>query len=230
MTNEIDYIEGTYKILKNSAGEKQKYEIEIKGKKFIVFPNVFSPKYFRDTEFFVENLPIIKDEKFLEIGSGIGIISIFAIYNGASFVVAVDINPDAVKNTKANLKKHNLTKQADVFQSDIFSSLKKSEKFNTIFWNIPFGYVEKENLSLVEKSVFDTNYKDTKKFIDDAKKHLEKNGRLLIGFSTTIGRFDLLKKYLEDNDFQYKIIAEITAPEGNPMGPIKVELIEAKLR
>ncbi len=53
------------------------------GKRFIAHPNVFSPKYFHDTKFFAENLPIKKDEDFLEIGCGTGVCSIFAAWKGA---------------------------------------------------------------------------------------------------------------------------------------------------
>ena len=226
----MDYIKGTYKILKESSAEARKYVIEISGKKFVVFPNVFSPKYFKDTKFFVDNLLIRSGESFLEIGSGIGVISIFALMKGASNVVATDINPDAVKNTKENVKIHKLSKKIKVLQGDLFLPLKSSEKFDIIFWNTPFGFVKKEKLSLMEKSVFDTTYKDIRKFIKGSKKHLKENGKLLIGFSSTVGKFDLLKEILDKNNFKFKIIAETTARKGNPMGSIKLELFEAKLK
>lgn len=61
-----DYLEGTAKVLRKSKAEKEKYEVKIFNRKFVVYPNVFSPKYFFDTEFFARELPIRKDEEFLE--------------------------------------------------------------------------------------------------------------------------------------------------------------------
>lgn len=83
--------EATKEYIKKIEKEtKDKYNVEILGKKFVVFPDVFSPKYFRDPEFFVKELPIKNGETFLEIGCGTGIISIFAVLKGASKVVAID--------------------------------------------------------------------------------------------------------------------------------------------
>src|SRR5687768_3552272 len=101
-----DYIEGTGKVLQKSKNETNPYHVAVLGREFIVYPNVFSPKYFRDTELFAKNLPIRQGEELLEVGSGSGVISIMAIYHGAKKVVAIDINPDAVKNTEANIKLH----------------------------------------------------------------------------------------------------------------------------
>ena len=36
-----------------------------------------------------------------------------------------------------------------------------------------------------------------KKFIKEAKKHLKRNGRVLIGFSSTLGKFNLIKNSLK---------------------------------
>jgi len=56
-----------------------------------------------DTELFANNLPVVDGEEMLEIGPGTGVISITAAYKGAKKVVAIDINPDAVRNTQANI-------------------------------------------------------------------------------------------------------------------------------
>ena len=48
--NYKEYIEGTAKVLRESEKESEKYEVEILGRKFVFYPNVFSPKYFFDTE------------------------------------------------------------------------------------------------------------------------------------------------------------------------------------
>ncbi len=191
------HIVETHRILRRSQEENiSPYEITIAGKEFTVFPNVFPASYFNDTEFFAENLPIQEGDRFLEIGPGTGILSVVAAGRGAT-VKAVDINQDAVRNTEANAKRHGVESKIQVIQGDVYEPLEASEKFNKIFWNVPFGYV-KLDLSALEKSVFDTEYRSIEKFVKGAKAHLTEDGVLLIGFSTVMGRYDILKKFLAE--------------------------------
>ena len=69
---------------------------------------------------------------------------------------------------------------------------------------------------MLEKSILDKDYESLKKTIAQAKDYLAKDGRLLIGFSTTIGRIDLLNKFLKDSGFEVKEIFKMQAPLGNP--------------
>lgn len=222
-----DYIEGTRQVLEQSKKEKEPYIVAVSGKEYVVFPNVFSPRYFNDTELFAENLPVREGEEMLEVGPGTGIISITAIQKGAAKVLAVDINPVAVKNTRENIKRYNLQDKIEVRQGDVYSAVKSDEKFDTIFWNTPFGFVEDKNLPDLEKSVYDSQYKSTEKFIREAKAHLKEGGRLLIGFSTTLGKLDLLKKFAEETGFDLNLIYEVESEE---VHPVKFEIFEAKQR
>ncbi len=52
-----DYLEGTRQLLEQSAQEQKPYRITVLGEEFIVLPKVFSPKYFKDTEFFARRPP-----------------------------------------------------------------------------------------------------------------------------------------------------------------------------
>lgn len=217
-----EYLEGTIEILKESQKEGRKYELELLGKKFIVFPNVFSPKYFYDSRFFIENLPFRKEESLLEIGPGSGVISVFAALRGSSKVVAIDINPDAVENTRENARINGVSDVVQVFQGDVYGPLKE-EKFNIIFWNTPFGYVEDEDITDLEKSVQDPGYKSTKKFVFGAKKHLLEGGKLLIGFSTTLGKFEIIEDFLKEAGFEVKLLSEIASKEKYP---VKFEIFE----
>ena len=219
-----DYIEGTKKILEQSKGETEPYKVTVLGREFTVYPNVFSPKYFHDTELFAENFPVRENEEMLEIGPGTGAISITAIYKGAKKVVAIDINPDAVKNTQTNIELHNMVGKVEVRQGNIFEPLKPDEKFDTIFWNTPFGFVEAENVPNLEKAVYDPGYKSTEKFIKEAKEHLKKGGRILIGFSTTLGRLDLLQRFVDEANLSLKLLYEVESEE---VHPVKFEIFEA---
>ena len=59
------YIEGTKKVLEDNKKDSSAYIINILNKKFLVLPNVFSPKYFNDTKIFASNIKINPGEDFL---------------------------------------------------------------------------------------------------------------------------------------------------------------------
>lgn len=222
--NYEDYIKGTRTLLDQSQQEDRPYTTKVLGQSFIVLPNVFSPKYFNDTSIFSQHLPIRSGEVMLEIGPGTGVISINAILKGASKVVAVDINPSAVANTKLNVNQFGLENKIDVRQGDLYTPLKPGEKFDTIFWNTPFGYIEEDNISDIKKSVFDPYYKSTTKFITEAKHHLKDGGRLLIGFSSTLGKFEYLEQIVRDAGFDLHLVYE---EESSEVHSVKFEIYEA---
>ncbi len=223
MQEKKKYLDGTAKILLKSQKEKEKYIVNVIGKKFVVYPNVFSPKYFKDTEFFAKNIPVHRGEKFLEIGPGTGIISISAALKGAKQVYAIDINPSAVRNTKENIKIHDLENKITILHGNLFEPL-KNKKFDVIFWNTPFGYIKQRPLTVLERAIFDPEYRFTKKFIHDAKKYLAPRGRLIIGFSSTLGHYTELQKILRKEGYKMKLLNRVNSRE---VHPVKFELIEA---
>lgn len=218
------YLDGTNEILRQSKKESQPYDVTVLGRKFHVFPNVFSPKYFYDTEIFAQHLPVTKGEALLEIGPGTGAVSITAAFRGAKKVVAIDINPDAVANTNENIKRHHLESTVEVRQGDVYDALKDNEKFDTIFWNTPFGLID-EDVPNLEKAVFDKGYKSTERFIKEGPQHLNPGGHLLIGFSTTLGKLDLINKFCKEAGLNLKLIYE---EESKEVYPVKFEIFEAQ--
>lgn len=220
------YLEGTEELLNLSRTEIDKYEFNILGRTFIVHPNVFSPKYFKDTEPFAEHLPIQKGQTMLEIGPGTGAVSITAVYRGAKHVTAIDINPDAVANVKENAVLHHMQDHIDVRLGDVYDALTGGETFDVIFWNTPFGLIpEDAEITDLQKSVYDPGYKATERFIMGAKEHLNPDGIVYIGFSSTLGKMDLLEKFVHEAGFTLKKVFEIDSTEKYQ---VKFEIFEAK--
>ena len=213
-----------YELLNLSQKEKQKYFIKISGKKFIVYPQVFSPKYFDDTKLFAKYLPYIENGTMLEIGTGIGAIALFAVLKGRlNKVIATDINPIAVTNAKENIKRYGLEKKIRVIKSDLFEKFKKS-KFDIIFFNTPFCFTKKKNLTPLEKSLFDYNYKTLSSFIRNCKSHVRKKGRIFLGFSSFFGDFDKLRKIAKHHNRRIKIIKKIVTKRKRQK--VKLEILE----
>jgi release factor glutamine methyltransferase len=207
------------KILKESQKETAPYYVTVLDKRFVVYPNVFSPKYFNDTAIYAKNLPVRDGEKFLEIGSGTGVISIIAAYKGADKVVAIDINPDAVSNTKKNIELHNMVGRVEVRCGHLFSPLTNHETFDSIFWNVPFGYIDKRkyDLSILDIAVLDPSYENIRQFIMEGKAYLKLQGKLLIGFSPTLGKIDFLEKFSKEAEMSLTLIFQQTPRETFPV-------------
>jgi methylase of polypeptide subunit release factors len=220
-----DYITETEKQLRLSERETSKYTIDIAGKRFLVYPGVFSPKYFSDTCFFASNLSCRKYEQFLEIGCGTGIISVIAALQGAR-VTATDINKLALQNTKDNAEIHNVAHRIKLKLGDLYAPLKASDRFDTIFWNVPFIYTKRRKLSDLERAVFNPQYESIKRFVSGGNNYLTENGKILIGFSRTIGRLHLLKDIATKSNMSFKEINQKYIDYGPPIGKISLELYE----
>jgi len=100
-----------------------------------VMPGVFHPGFFFSTRFLLQYLTDIdlSNKRFLELGSGTGLISIFAARRG-SMVTASDLSTKAVGNTKTNAALNNTVIET-VF-SDLFTAL--TGKFDIIVVNPPY--------------------------------------------------------------------------------------------
>jgi methylase of polypeptide subunit release factors len=226
-----DYLEATNDMLNASQQEGLDHTIPFKGKSLTIQKNVFSPKYFHDSRFFANKLPITKGQSFLEIGPGCGIVSIAAALRGASRVLAIDSNLDAVWNTRENAKTYEVADKIEVRHGVVYTlygEIEIEEQFDSIFWNVPFGYLPKGyKVSRLQKAVFDPGYKHIREFIEGAPDHLKAEGKLHIGFSSTLGIPELLENRLTRTGFEHRIIARTKSREKYP---VSFELYEAKVR
>lgn len=193
MKEKTHFVKGDEELLGFFRSHSKPYTFKLLGKEWIALPGVFSPKYSPDAQYFVRWMPRLRGKSFLEIGCGTGVVSVEAALRGAQKVIAIDLNKNAVKNTKLNTGKHRVNNKVNVRFGSLFGPIKSSEKFDFIFFNLPFGYRKKRIAKVLEKSVWDTNYQTQRKFLQEAHSHLALNGKLLIGFST-IGHVQELRK------------------------------------
>lgn len=138
-----------------------------------------------------------KGKKVLDMGSGSGIQSFSALKSGAESVLAVDINEEAVKR----LKKQGLL----AIKSDLFSKVKG--KFDLIVFNPP--YLPEDKNEDYESRIITSGGKSGDeiiiRFLEQAKKHLEDNGEILLLISS-ITPFKRIEKAFKKIFYKWEVL------------------------
>lgn len=185
---------------------------------------VFAPVYCYSTQLFTMWLPYPIGGTLLEVGSGTGVLAVTAILRGCAQVTAVDISEVAVRNTLLNARRHGVEDRVRVLHSDLFDALEADERFDLIFWNSnfiepPVGF---DNDSELSAAIFDPDYSTHRRFLRSAPQRLNRNGRLLLGFSN-LGSRELLEKLSADTGLRIETIrsSESTLPPG-----VRYEILE----
>lgn len=150
--------------------------VDCLGKKFTVLPNVFPPK--NDSRLLIDSMDIGPGTAVLDLGTGTGVLAIFAVLGGAKAAVAVDINPDAVRNAELNAERHTLQEALEVRLSDGFSAIAASEKFDLIIANLPGRNETAEDV--VAAAQWDTGFRTHESFFAQAPDHLKPGGKILM--------------------------------------------------
>ena len=122
--------------------------------------------------------------KVLDVGTGIGIQAIAASRNkSVKEILAVDIDEEAVDYCKRNIK----NKKIKFILSDLFFNVEG--KFNTIIFNPPY-LPEEKDLKIKDKALYggEQGIELIKKFFSEVKSHLNKNGTILMVFSSITGK------------------------------------------
>lgn len=195
----VEKIKASDALLEKNIELTTKYPFFFRDKLFFGYPDVYSPVIFPGAKK-MKMLPISKGDHFLEIGCGTGVFSVLAALDGAEKVVAIDINPNAVANTIDNGEFHGVANKMEVLLGDMFSPLQEDQQFDVIFFNIPFAHRDRsvEELSMLERSLFDPEHELLRRYISEGKKHLKASGKMLLGYSTTHGDIDLMYQWAKE--------------------------------
>ncbi|HEY1041384.1 MAG TPA: class I SAM-dependent methyltransferase [Candidatus Paceibacterota bacterium] len=223
----MQFINATRELINQS---QQPESVTISSVRITTHPDVFNPSTFFSSKWFADQLShlIHKESIFIEVGSGTGIVSIkCALSNPKLQIYATDISQKAAELTRANATKNGVSGRVVSYSGNVLDALPERIKADSIFWAMPFGYVE-PNYTLVgrEAQVFDPGYVAIRKFFTDAVKYLKKKGRLIIGFSSDIGHYELLEKFATENGYSLKLLKRIT---GQEKSNVSMELHEARL-
>lgn len=153
----------------------------VEGEPILVLPGVMNPVIFMTGEMLASTLGpewIPPGSRVLDMGTGSGVAAVFAA-RWAGTVVAVDINPHAIRCARLNVILHELEEQVDVRRGDLFGPV-GDETFDVVLFNPP--YLPGEPRTPFERTL---RSDDTiQRFAADLARHLSHHGVALVILSS----------------------------------------------
>ncbi len=174
------------------------------GRPIVVLPQVLNPKLFRTGEFLAQTLDarlIRPGATVLDMGTGSGIGAVAAA-GWTSQVIAVDINPAAVRCARINVLLNQVEERVEVRQGDLFAPV-QGRRFDVVLFNPP--YLRGTPRNALEQAFWATDV--VERFAAGLRDHLAPGGAALVLLST-IGDTTSFLKTFRDHGFAAAVVAE----------------------
>jgi release factor glutamine methyltransferase len=179
------------------------------GFRLVVYPTVFHPKLFLTSEFFARFLATtnLAGKRVADVGTGSGILALAAARAGAT-VVALDINPNAVKAATDNSCANGLGDRVTAIRSDLMSGLEPGCLFDVIISNPPFFSGEPRDIA-DRAWVAGPGYRDIMSIFEQARQRLKPSGAMYVLLSSD-SDLHFLGKLIAKAGFRARIAAEFS--------------------
>lgn len=172
---------------------------------FQVSKEVFSPstETTHSVEVLLKHFPEVNNKRVLEIGTGCGVLALYAAENGASEVIATDIFPAALENAEQNVELRNQKDIVQVVNTDRFEDL--SGTFDVIIMNIIFAdQPEDESEAANERTESLTLHR---RLLGAAEKMLPTDGIIYLGFGS-FGDIKTLQTLMNESGLMVDCVTE----------------------
>lgn len=153
------------------------FETNLAGIDITVYPHVYPGGI--DSELTSKAIGDVTGKTVLDLCTGTGIVAVKAAMAGAEKVIAVDLNPEAVKNAKYNADKLGLN-QVEVLDGSLFEPV-GDETFDVIAINPP--YTGKKPANKIEICFWDEDNNTTRQFFREYREHLNPGGRAYLAWA-----------------------------------------------
>jgi methylase of polypeptide subunit release factors len=182
---------------------------EVRGMPMVVLPAVHHPVVFRSGVFLADTIldgddaapPPDRDGWALDMGTGSGVGALAAACRGFR-VVAVDVDPAAVRCASANAALNGVASRVEVRQGDLFEAV-EDRRFDLVTFNPPF-YAGRPSRS---KGVTWRSPDVLSRFADGLPVHLAAGGRAIVVFSTD-GDASAFEAAFDPSVFDVTVVAE----------------------
>lgn len=177
---------------------------QVAGTRLLVLPGVLNPRLMRTGEFFADYLSaavLQPDADVLDMGAGSGVCSIVAARR-ARRVVAVDINPEAVRCTRINALINGADDKVEVLRGDLFAPL-TGRRFDVILFNPPF--LRRPPRDDADRAWASTDVPE--RFAAGLRNHLSARGAALVLLST-FGDANMFLDEFRRTGFDISVLAE----------------------
>jgi methylase of polypeptide subunit release factors len=182
--------------------------IRVAGFQLVVYPTVFHPSWFITSQFFADFIGRLDltGKHVADVGTGSGILALAAARAGAASVVALDINPQAVRSAAENAPANNLGHIVEAVCSDLFSNIPADRCYDVILSSPPS--FAGEPLDVADRAWHaGPDYRDLLPLFEQARARLAPGGRLYLLLSSD-SDLTLLGATAARAGFEARLVAE----------------------